>query len=545
VTEKRTLEGIGVGARAVRAEVLRWSSRKALPALQKSLIGVEPEVNSLTKAISNLEEQYAAKIKSASTQDLREILEAQCAFATDEELSDMAKDFCEQGWDAASAIQLAMSEFKSLLEGAGGEFGERIADLDEIVYRLVQWIAGESDETLLPQTGEFIVVADDLTPMDTIAFTDVIVGVITKGGGPTSHTAIVCRSRGIPAVVACKDADQLVNGQMVVLDPDASQVVINGELAESGGDWWANLAKNDQPIIQVMANVGSIGDAQKVVTADGVGLLRTELFFLDHKQTPSRKDQSDIYAGVLAAGPNGEIIVRTLDAGSDKPIAFLNMGHEENPALGVRGQRVAAIAPQFYEDQLHAIKSAADQVLATGKAIDVSVMAPMIATFEEAEEFAKAAKRVGFARVGIMIEVPAITKVIGQLKGVVDFVSVGTNDLSQYLFAADRVNSGVAGLLNPWQPALLSTLETIAEDAAKVGIKVGVCGEAASDPLLAVVLAGLGINSVSASPSAIEAVRDLLSRIGQDQAKKVAQAARSAKSARDAKSAAKSALLGG
>lgn len=539
----RTLQGIGVGTRAVRAEVLRWSARKPLPAMAKSSMGAEIEVNTLSKAIANLEGQYAAKIKAAGNNDLREILEAQSAFATDPELADMAKEFCEQGWDAPSGVQLAMGEFKALLEGAGGEFGERVADLDEIVYRLIQWMSGESDETVLPVSGSFVIVADDLTPMDTIAFTDVVVGVITKGGGPTSHTAIVCRSRGIPAVVACAGADDLVNGQMVVIDPDASKVIINGELAQSDGDWWSTRASNGAPVIHVMANVGSVADAAQVKSASGVGLLRTELFFLNNKVAPTRAEQQALYAQVLAAGPDGEIIVRTLDAGSDKPIAFLGIGHEENPALGVRGQRVAAIAPKFYEDQLHAIKAAADAVKATGKKIEVSVMAPMIATVEEAQEFADAARAAGFTRFGIMIEIPAITRVISQLKGVVDFLSVGTNDLSQYLFAADRVNSGVAALLNPWQPALLSILESIAADAHSAGIKVGVCGEAASDPLLAVVMAGLGINSVSASPSSVAAVTDLLSRVNVSAAKSAAIAARSATTARDAKVAAKGALL--
>ena len=541
----RILEGIGVGTRAVRAEVLRWSARKPLPAMAKSSLGPEVEVNTLSKAIANLENQYAAKIKAATDKDLREILEAQSAFASDPELADMAKDFCVQGWDAPSGLQLAMGEFKSLLEGAGGEFGERVADLDEIVYRLIQWMSGESEETILPTTGSFIIVDDDLTPMDTIAFTDVVVGVVTKGGGPTSHTAIVCRSRGIPAIVACTGADELVNGQMVVVDPDASQAIINGELADIDVDWWAARTNQGGPLIQVMANVGSVADAAQVKSANGVGLLRTELFCLNNKVAPTRAEQQALYADVLAAGPDGEIIVRTLDAGSDKPIAFLGIGHEENPALGVRGQRVAAIAPKFYEDQLHAIKAAADSVKATGKKIEVSVMAPMIATVEEAQVFAKDARAAGFTRVGIMIEIPAITRVIGQLKGVVDFLSIGTNDLSQYLFAADRVNSGVAALLNPWQPALLSILESIATDSAAAGIKVGVCGEAASDPLLAVVMAGLGINSVSASASSVAAVSELLSRVDNKAAKSAAKAARGATSARDAKSAAKQALLDG
>jgi phosphotransferase system enzyme I (PtsI) len=215
------------------------------------------------------------------------------------------------------------------------------------------------------------------------------------------------------------------------------------------------------------------------------------------------------------------------------------MGHEENPALGVRGQRVAAIAPVFYHDQLRAIQKSAEQVIAAGSKVSVSVMAPMIATVEEARVFADQARQEGIKKVGIMIEVPAIVPMISHLQGVIDFVSVGTNDLSQYLFAADRVNSGVAHLLNPWEPALLATLSQIATACKGAAIKSGVCGESASDPLLAVVLAGLGFDSVSASPSSVDDVMSALSVIDLATAKAAADKALLSTSAQAAKKAAR------
>ena len=529
--------GIGVGSTAVRAPIFRLAARTALPELAKSSDASDAEYAKVQMAIAELERVFAEKIAAADGQ-LREILEAQVALAGDPELADTAAQFCKEGWDAASSIQLAMQEFKVLLQGAEGEFGERVADLDEIVYRLVQIVNGNTDHDSLPKSGAVIVVAHDLTPMDTVAFTDVVVGVITEKGGPTSHTAIVCRSRGIPALVACKKAAQLVDGDVVVLDPDNSQVIVGGELAEASQRWWEQRHNLGKSLIPVMANVGSVKDAQQASSAAGVGLLRTELFFLDKTTTPTRQEQIDLYATTFAACPDGEIIVRTLDAGSDKPIPFLHMEKEENPALGVRGQRVAEVAPDFYREQVEAIGIAEAEVQKSGKQISVSVMAPMIATIAEAKDFAAMARAAGITRVGVMVEIPAIVSVIPQLKGVIDFVSVGTNDLSQYLFAADRVNSNVAHLLNPWEPALLSTLAQIAQLARENSIKSGVCGEAASDPLLAVVLAGLGFDSVSASPSSVADVVQALSVVDAELARSVAISALSAHDAQSSKQAA-------
>jgi phosphotransferase system enzyme I (PtsI) len=226
--------------------------------------------------------------------------------------------------------------------------------------------------------------------------------------------------------------------------------------------------------------------------------------------------QANSYAEILAAAPEGPIVVRTIDAGSDKPVPFLEMPEEENPALGVRGYRLIGEHRDFIVDQLKSLEQARAK---TGR--EVWVMAPMIALASEAQEFAALAREAGDFKVGIMVETPSIIFELPKLKGVVDFVSVGTNDLSQYLFASDRMNPSLGAMLNPWQPALIRALEAIASEAKKVGIYSGVCGESASDPAFSVVLAGLGFDSVSSSRSQVGAVRTALSAVSMEEARNI------------------------
>ena len=226
-------------------------------------------------------------------------------------------------------------------------------------------------------------------------------------------------------------------------------------------------------------------------------------------------------------------MVRTIDAGSDKPVPFLNMPAEENPSLGVRGYRLLANHREFVKGQLKALELAREE---SGR--EVWVMAPMVATVDEAKTFSELARSLGKYKVGIMIETPSIALLVDQLAGVVDFVSVGTNDLSQYLFAADRMNPSLGALLNHWQPALIKSLSRIANDAKQAGISSGVCGESASDPAFAILLAGLGFDSVSVSRSQVDAVHNALSSLELEDAQKVAQAVLKATTPEQAKATA-------
>jgi phosphotransferase system enzyme I (PtsI) len=372
----------------------------------------------------------------------------------------------------------------------------------------------------IPEKGRIVLVGEDFSPADTAQFTEAVIGVITLKGGPTSHTAIICRSKSIAAVVSCPDAASLETGDRVLVDPVGDRVLVSDDesLATKSLEF---VAINSDSLIPVRANIGTLEDAKAAseTRANGVGLFRTELLYLSAKTQPTLEQQVASYTEILKAAPAGPIVVRTIDAGSDKPVPFLNMPSEENPSLGVRGYRLITEHRDFIEGQLKALESAR---VASGR--EVWVMAPMIATAEEAKAFADLARSIGGYKVGIMVETPSIALIVDQLEGVLDFVSVGTNDLSQYLFAADRMNPALGALLNHWQPALIKSLARIASGAKAAGISSGVCGESASDPAFAVVLAGLGMDSVSVSKSQVTAVHNALSSLSLADAKEVANA---------------------
>ena len=510
------LKGLGVGLVSAVGDVLVIKQTAPLPNWSKSNKTQEQELAELRSGIdfvSGTLDELGAKAGGTSA----EIFEALKMLLEDEELFEVASANIEQGWSAAAAIGKAVDEFSELL-GGDPTFQERVADLQDLSRRVQARIAGIEMSLSVPSTGRVILVGEDFSPADTAQFTDAVVGVITYKGGPTSHTAIICRSKSIAAVVSCPDATELESGDRVLVDPVGDRVVVSDDesLATKSIDF---VAINDEPLIPVRANIGSLEDALAAsqTKANGVGLFRTELLYLSAKTEPTLEEQVASYTEILISAPKGPVVVRTIDAGSDKPVPFLNMPEEENPSLGVRGYRLTANHRSFIEGQLRAIEEAR---IASGR--EVWVMAPMIATAEEAKDFSDLARSIGQYRVGIMVETPSIALIVEQLGGIVDFVSVGTNDLSQYLFAADRMNPSLGALLNHWQPALIKSLARIASGASSAGISTGVCGESASDPAFAVVLAGLGIESVSVSTSQLTAVHNALSSLSLSDAKEIA-----------------------
>jgi phosphotransferase system enzyme I (PtsI) len=286
--------------------------------------------------------------------------------------------------------------------------------------------------------------------------------------------------------------------------------------------------------IPLLVNVGGPGDLAATSHADseGVGLLRTEFLFLDRPTAPSFDEQVEAYRAVFDAFAGRRVVVRTLDVGADKPLAYLPQSEEPNPALGVRGLRLAEANPALLDDQLRAIAQAASHSEA-----DVWVMAPMVATAHEAEAFARAARGHGLERVGVMIEVPSAALTAQQTLEAVDFASIGTNDLAQYTFAADRLAGELAELLDPWQPALLQLIAQSGAAGAAGTRPVGVCGEAASDPILALVLVGLGITSLSMAPACLADVRAALAEHTLQECQALATAALNASSAITARAA--------
>jgi phosphotransferase system enzyme I (PtsI) len=510
------LKGLGVGLASAVGDVLVIKQAEPLPAWTKSTKTQEQELAELRSAIdfvSGTLDELGAKAGGTSA----EIFEALKMLLEDDELFEVASANIEDGWSAAAAIGKAVDEFSELL-GGDPAFEERVADFQDLSKRVQARIAGIEMSLSIPTTGRIVLVGEDFSPADTAQFTDAVVGVITYKGGPTSHTAIICRSKSIAAVVSCPDATKLESGDRVLVDPVGDRVVVSDDqsLATKSIDF---VAINDEPLIPVRANIGSLEDALAAsqTRANGVGLFRTELLYLSAKTEPTLEEQVASYAEILSSAPKGPIVVRTIDAGSDKPVPFLNMPEEQNPSLGVRGYRLIQDHRPFIEGQLKALEKAR---VASGR--QVWVMAPMIATAEEAKDFSDLARSIGEYKVGIMVETPSIALIVEQLAGIVDFVSVGTNDLSQYLFAADRMNPSLGALLNHWQPALIKSLARIASGASAAGISSGVCGESASDPAFAVVLAGLGIESVSVSKSQVTAVHNALSSFSLSDAKEIA-----------------------
>ncbi|MFS0705892.1 phosphoenolpyruvate--protein phosphotransferase, partial [Cellulomonas sp. 179-A 9B4 NHS] len=429
-------------------------------------------------------------------------------------------------WEAADAVAAQLAEL-------GGYMAERVRDIVDVRDRLVARLTGRPAPGLPARPHPYVLVAHDLAPALTATLDPArVLAVVTAAGGPTSHTAILARARGIPAVVAAAGAADVAEGTTllvdgasgtVTLDPPADAVERVRALAAAVRTFYGDGRTSDGRRVELLANVGDPAEAEGAAAsgAQGVGLFRTEFAFLDRTEAPTVEEQVAAYGRVLAAFDGRKVVVRTLDAGADKPLPFLHAAPEANPALGVRGLRVAETHPQVLEDQLTAIARAA----AGHPGTTTWVMAPMVATVDETEAFVAACARHGLGTAGIMVEVPSAALLAAPMLAHAAFASVGTNDLTQYTMAADRLLGAVARLSDAWQPAVLRLVEATAQGGAAQGRPVGVCGEAAADPALAVVLVGLGVTSLSMTPRALPDVAAVLGATTWDECRRLARLA--------------------
>ncbi|MBA0051281.1 phosphoenolpyruvate--protein phosphotransferase [Streptomyces sp. AJS327] len=502
----------------------------------------------LAGAIDTVQEELRRRAGTASG-EVRDILLATMAMAGDTTLHRSAEQLIEAGASPQSAVWRACGGIADAFAGLDGVFAQRVRDVEDVRDRLISALDGRPAPGVPHRDEPFVLVAHDLAPADTATLNPAqVTALVTASGGPTSHTAILARSLGIPAIVAAPDAATLVEDSVVLVDGDRGSVVVGpapDEIARSteGPDLAApfrgTAATADGHRVVLLANVGDAEAADGFASggAEGIGLFRTEVCFLNRTTRPGVAEQTGLYRTVLSAAGSGRAVVRTLDAGADKPMAFLPHQAEPNPALGVRGYRMAGAAEGILEDQLAAIAQAGQDVAA-----DVWVMAPMIATPAEAYEFARAARRPGISRVGVMIEVPSAALCADEILTACDFVSVGTNDLTQYTMAADRELGGVAALNDPWQPAVLRLVERVANAGTRAGKPVGVCGEAAADPALACVLVGMGVNSLSMTPRAVTPVARRLGDVTVEQCRRMAAVALAADSPESARAGAEGVL---
>lgn len=477
-----------------------------------------------------------------------EVLVATSKMATDRGWLKQVKKNINAGHRAEYAAVMATEKFVSMFEAAGGLMAERTTDLKDVRDRVLAELRGEPEPGLPQVDGQAILFADDLAPADTATLDrEHIVALVTVLGGPTSHTAIIARQLNIPCIVAVGEslrditdgAEVLVDGDQGTVErgvsPEAAQTKVAEfrETAERISQWQGPAKTRDGHRVQLLANVADGRAARQAATsqAEGIGLYRTELSFLSASHEPTVEEQSEIYLQVLESFPSSKVIIRTLDAGSDKPISYATLPDEENPSLGVRGVRIARENEGLLTRQLDAIAEAAK---GRDSQAPVWVMAPMIATAEEAQWFGNMCRQRGLIP-GAMIEVPAAALMADTILPHLDFVSVGTNDLTQYTMAADRLSPQLAHLTDPWQPAVLRLIKHTCEAARKTGTPVGVCGEAAADPRLAAVLTGLGVSSLSTAANAVAAVGAHLSDVDFDTCVMAAQRACEATSATEAR----------
>ncbi len=611
------LHGTGIGTGSAAGPVVHRGEPLPGPATGTSTRAPREELATLRSAMDLVATDLRLRGEQAGG-DARDILDAQAMMAEDPAVDASATAMIDAGATAARAAFDAYGQFRERLAATGGYLAARVADLDDVRQRVVAACLGVHVPGV-PASGEpYVLVARDLSPADTAGLDlSQVVALVTVEGGPTSHTAILARSRGIPAVVACAGAEALTG--TVVVDaargtvtasvrptspaafsspavapsaaaavrtaapaafssptvapsatappgtpaaflgaptaastptastpatatpsptatsgtpaavpgaptaaPGAPAATRGGAVAGAG----AGRTADGRPVA-LLANIGSPAEAADAAAAgaEGVGLFRTEFLFLDAQSAPDSATQERAYREVLDAFAGRTVVARVLDAGADKPLAFLPGSDEPNPALGIRGIRALRARPDVLDAQLSALAAAGAPW----------VMAPMVTDADDAAWFVDRARAHGLAKAGVMIEVPSAALTAGALLATVDFVSIGTNDLTQYVLAADRLLGSMAPLQDPWHPAVLRLVDYVGREAAKAGKPVGVCGEAAADPLLACVLVGLGVTSLSMAPSAIAPVRAALAARTHADCTRMARAALTAGTAADAR----------
>lgn len=546
-TPTRVLTGVGVGRGAVVGPVARAHPVPQAPTGAPAPTDPEAAAQRLADAFTAVAASLQERADAAQG-TLKDVLQATTMMAQDTALASQSSASVRAGTDPALAVWQVTAQFIDMFTAAGGYMAERATDLASVRDRVVARLQGLPEPGVPTLQRPSVVVAEDLSPADTAVLDlTLVLGIVIERGGATSHTAIIAGQLGLPCVVRAGEAVSLRDGDEVAVDAARGTVTVSPDdvvraevlrrrqslatLAEDTSDG----VTSDGHAIQLMANIGTANDAERLtaVAVQGVGLFRTEVLFLDAATAPTEDDQTAVYARALAALGERKVVIRTLDAGADKPLAFVTQPGEENPALGVRGYRLVRRAPGLLDTQLAAIARAARQT-----ARHPWVMAPMIATVDEAAAFAARARAAGIETVGVMVEVPAVALRAREVLAEVDFVSLGTNDLAQYTMATDRLCGELTDLLDLWQPAVLDLVAATAEAGLELGKPVGVCGESAGNPLMALALTGMGVTSLSMSPTSVPGVRFALRRHTLERCRQIAAAARGARSAAQARAAA-------
>jgi len=510
------------------------------------------ELDKLEKAIEQSEEELKIireKTKEALDEEHALIFDAHIQILRDPEIAAQVKEMVENDLvNAVYALYQVTEMFANIFASMDDEYmKERAVDVRDVRTRVAAHILGVelADPTLIDE--EVIVLAHDLTPSDTAQLNkEFVLGFVTNIGGRTSHSAIMARSLEIPAVLGTKNILEAAdNGDQVIIDGIHGDVIINPtkEEIKEYQVMKENYQKvrerqlaykdkktltKDQIHVELAGNIGTVEDVVGVNHngAEGVGLYRTEFLYMNSEALPTEDEQFEAYKAVLEQMGERKVVIRTLDIGGDKELSYLELPKEMNPFLGHRALRLCLEKTELFKTQLRALLRASVYG-------DLHIMFPMVATLgelrdakallnEAKSELYKQDVEVGEYKVGIMVEIPAVAMLADHFAKEVDFFSIGTNDLIQYTFAADRMNEKVSYLYQPFNPSLLRLINNVIKASHDAGIWTGMCGEMAGDPKSALILLGLGLDEFSMSPSSILSIRELFSKVTVKEAKALA-----------------------
>lgn len=546
-------QGKGVSEGLAMAQIHLFTPK--LPEISRQpAADAEAEVAKLEKTLAAAEEELRGLYETAKEkmgEQEAEIFDAHLTILGDEYSvrEPIIQRIREQKQNAAAAITDQFDELAQMFRSLGDELmAERAADAEDLKQQLLRICLGCGRQDLSVLPGDVIVLAEELTPSDTVRMdTAHVKGIATRLGGATAHSAIIARTLGIPAAAGIEGwQTEALNGHMAILDgadgtltvdpTDEETACYQSRKAQADCEAQALEAFRTSPsqtkdgaALEICANIGTPQEAQQAMKygADGVGLFRSEFLFMDRDALPTEDEQFEAYRTAAQTMAGKPLIIRTLDVGGDKKLPTLELPHEDNPFLGFRAIRMTLSHPEIFRPQLRAILRAA----AYG---DVRVMFPMIGSMDQLRE-AKALLReqeqtlqaegvpTGPVKVGMMVEIPAAAVLAEEFAKEVDFFSIGTNDLTQYTLAVERGNAAVAHLYAPEHPAVLRLIAMTAQAAAERHIPCGMCGEAAGDPKLAPAFVGMGVNELSMSPRRVPAVRKLLSELTMDECRQAAE----------------------